>query len=290
MTDEEKLACDYLPDRLRDAAVLTISRWNCAVSEIRLRRGGQMSLTMCGQNMGILNKNVLCGVICTYDEVARTVEKLCGGSLYSHSESIREGVIVTESGFRVGVSGRAVVIDGKISCVREISSVNIRIPHRVPHAADELFVIAKKYGSVLLCSLPEMGKTTMLRELIPLLSEGESAARVAVIDTRFELGAGMKCEGLCDFYSGWSRYDGITSAIRTMSPEWVICDEIGDESDLRAVTMASAAGVKIVCSAHGDDLNGIKRNPSLRGMIESGVLSCVCGINKDGLEIWEAAE
>lgn len=290
MTDEEKMACEYLPERLRTAVFRTFSRWRRPVAEIRLRCGGPLSLTLCGASGEKLAKNELCGVDCTSDEVARTVENLCGGSLYSHSESICTGVIVTDSGFRAGVSGRAVLIDGKIVCVRDISSVNIRIPHRVPHAADELFRIVKKYGSTLLCSPPGMGKTTMLRELIPLLSMGESAMKTAVIDTRYELGGGMKCGGLCDFYSGWQRYDGMMAAVRTMSPDYVICDEVAEESDVLAVSAVSAAGVKVVASAHGDNIARIRRNLNLRKMLDDGVFSCVCGIREGGLEILEAAE
>ena len=77
--------------------------------------------------------------------------------------------------------------DGKITAVRGITSVNIRIPHRVPHAADGLYEAVKKYGSVLVFSPPGKGKTTALGELIPLLSGGDEQKNVAVIDTRREL-------------------------------------------------------------------------------------------------------
>lgn len=280
MTDEEKKACAYLPDRLNQAVSHTISLWNKPISEIRLRCEGPLSLTLCG------GKNLLCGVICTADELLRALELLCGGSLYSHSESIREGVIVTDSGIRAGVAGRAVVIDGKIECVRDISSVNIRIPHRIEGAADEFFEIVRRYGSTLVCSSPGMGKTTMLRELIPLLTTGENAEKVAVIDTRYELGAGILRDGLSDFYSGWPRYNGIIAAVRTMSPDYIICDEIAEEDDIFAVSAASAAGVKMIASAHGDNLAEICRNHNLKKVIDDGIFSCVCGITADGLKIW----
>lgn len=290
MTDEEKLALTYLNERLSTAVKQTIARWNKPFSEIRLRRDGPLSITLCSDVSEYSCKNLLCGVTCCADDMGQVVDLLCSGSLYSHSESICEGVIVTDSGIRAGISGRAVMLDGKIVCVREISSVNIRIPHRIKGAADELYSIVKKYGSTLLCSQPGMGKTTMLRELIPLLSEGITASKVSVIDSRFELGACISRNGLCDFYSGWPRYDGIMAAVRTMSPDYIICDEIADERDTTAVATASASGVKIIASAHGNSIKGIKRNTNLERLLERGVFSCVCMINKGSLEILEAFE
>lgn len=287
MTDEEKKACAYLPDRLAEAIIHTVSLWNKPFSEVRLRLDGPLSVTLCSRG-----KNLLCGVSCTQSELKKTVELLCAGSLYSHSESIREGVIVTDCGIRAGVAGRAVVIDGKIECVRDISSVSIRIPHRVPGAADELYEIVRRYGSTLICSPPGMGKTTMLRELIPLLSKGEDCSKAAVIDTRCELGAGMERDMLCDFYIGWPRYEGICAAVRTMSPDYIICDEIAQEDDIAAVCIASAAGVKMVASAHGDSLEGVCRSPHLKKLIDEGIFSCVCGIEQSGegrsISVWEA--
>lgn len=281
MTDEEKKALAYLPDRLAKAAKHTISLWQKPIAEIRLRMDGPLSLTL-----GTPTKNVLCGVICTADELARTLEKLCGGSLYSHAETIREGVIVTAEGLRVGVAGRAVVSEGKVEYVRMISSLNIRIPHRVPGAADALYEIVKQYGNTLLVSPPGMGKTTMLRELILLLSQGENAVRVAVIDTRFELGAGMPRNGLADYYTGWLRYDGMIAAIRTMSPNYILCDEIGEESDCRAIRSASAAGVGVIASAHGKDLATLRCNLNLAQLIDEGIFSCVCGIADGAITIF----
>lgn len=273
MTDEERIAVSYLPNRLAQAVYQTISRWQVPISEIRLREDGPLTLTI-----GFPKKNLLCGVVCTSDELRETVEYLCGCSLYSHSGSICEGVIITSEGLRAGIAGRAVLIDGRIECVRDISSVNIRIPHRVEGAADAFYKIVRQHGSTLLISPPGLGKTTMLRELIPLLSQGEEELKTAIIDTRYELGAGMPRDGLADFYPGWPRYDGMIAAVRTMSPDVILCDEIADENDCRAVRAASAAGVTVIASAHGADIATVRRNRNLAALIDEGIFGCVCGI------------
>jgi stage III sporulation protein AA len=47
-------------------------------------------------------------------------------------------------------------------------------------------------------------------------------------------------------------------ALRAMAPEVIIADEIGGSEDIRAIEEVINSGVKIICSAHGknvDDIN-----------------------------------
>lgn len=282
MTEEEKTALGYLPPGLQESAVSVIGRYTHPVAEVRLRLFGDMSLTFGRRTDGERSVNVFCGVKCKKEDMDFVVSRLCGGSLYAHAETIREGVIITAEGLRAGISGRAVVTGGRIECVKEISSVNIRIPHRVPHAADALYRIVKEKGSVCIISPPGMGKTTMLRELIPLLSVD---SRVAVIDTRYELGAGMPVSGLCDFYPGWPRSDGIHAAVRTMSPEYIICDEISDSNDSVAVRTAASAGISVITSAHGRNIGDVRANPHIGELFAGNFFGCVYVIGENSAEV-----
>lgn len=278
MDGSEKTAIGYLPPRLRSAVKTTAALWKSDVNEIRLREGRPLALNLRG-------RNVLCGVTCTEKDLSDTVSALCQGSLYSYSEEIKEGVIATKSGIRAGVCGRAAVRGGRIEAVRDITSVNLRIPHRVPHAADSLCMLAVHCGSVLVYSSPGMGKTTLLRELIPSLSGGEHNRRTSVIDTRYELSAMLDGCDNADFYLGYPRYDGIVSAVRTMSPEYVICDEISGENDVQAVMYAKNAGVNIVCSAHAGEKKDLYRNAGLSRLIKNGAFGCLYGLGEKGPEV-----
>jgi len=131
MDGTERKALGYLPEHLKTAVVRTGSLYG-QMDEIRLRLCRQMSLTIEG-------RNVLCDICCSREDIDCVVERLCQGSLYSYADDIREGVITTKSGIRAGVAGKAVMLNGRIECVRDITSVCIRIPHRIPGAADELF-------------------------------------------------------------------------------------------------------------------------------------------------------
>lgn len=280
MTDLETKALSCLPNRLSDAVIRSASLWNSSINEIRLRENRLLSVTV-GQH------NVSCKLICTHEELVYTVSKVCGNSLYSHSESIREGCITMDCGIRVGVCGHAVVTDGRVTLVRDITSMNIRIPHRVFGVADKLYEYIKSNASVLIYSKPGMGKTTLLRELIPLLSSGERAVRVSVIDTRCELCAGISESEMADVFYGYPRYEGILSAIRTMSPEYIICDEISTEQDVKALMYAHSSGIAVCASVHAGNIDELNHIPILKSLFEANVFDFVCDIQADGYYINE---
>ncbi len=276
MDKTELLALAYLPPRLAAAVKKTASLYNCNISEIRLHSGRPLSLNLGG-------KNVQCGINCSTEEVCEVVAALCRRSLYSYSEEIREGVITTQSGIRAGVCGRATVRGGRIEAVRDITSVNIRIPHSVAGAADELYSLVKKYGSVLVYSPPGGGKTTALRSLIPLLSGGANGRRVSVIDTRCELSAFCENEGCdnADFFISYPRSEGISAAVRTMSPEYIICDEMASASDADALRSARSSGVNVICSAHVGSRDELMLNKNINTLVDGGIFGCLYGIGEN---------
>lgn len=276
MEGTEAKALGYLPEHLRSAAVRTGSLYG-QTDEIRLRLFRQMSLTVAG-------KNIVCGVRCCKEDLDYTVEQLCQGSLYSYADNIREGVITTDCGIRAGVAGRAVVMNGKIECVRDITSVSIRIPHRIPGTADELFR-NMGVGGVLIYSPPGCGKTTILRELIPLLGQ---TYRTAVIDMRYELCID-DCGELVDVYAGYPRGIGIGSAVRTMSPEVIVCDEIMGSEDVQAIREAYSGGVRVCASVHGRSVTEIMMDRGIAELIECGVFSVLYG-RRNRQSAWELIE
>lgn len=281
MTALERKAISYLPSRLADAVIRTASLWNGDIHEIRLRENQLLSVTA-------RNRNISCELICTRDELSHTLVKLCGNSLYSYSESIRDGCISTDCGIRAGVCGHAVLTDGHITMVRDITAINIRIPHSVPGAADKLYermTVNNECRSVLIYSKPGMGKTTVLRELIPVLSTGSNARRTAVIDTRYELCAGFSVPGLTDVFYGYPRYEGIVNAVRTMSPEYILCDELSTEQEARALLYAHTSGISVCASIHAGSFSEAITIPILKPLLSSRVFDLAYGILPSGDDI-----
>ncbi len=234
------------------------------LAEIRLRVGGSVSLTHSGENIPI-------GICVDSEEMQECVIKLCRGSFYSHEGTVRAGYIMFDGGVRIGVCG-TFTADGK--GIREITSLNIRIPHIIREISGKVLdicIVPSGIKSLLIYSAPGVGKTTLLRDLASVLSV-EYMRRVALIDTRGELYIKeMFAGGLCDVLSGYPRGLGMEIATRTLSPEVIICDEIGDMEEAKKILEMRNTGVPIIASAHGDSLTGLLRRPSIRLLHENGI-------------------
>lgn len=188
--------------------------------------------------------------------------KICDYSVYKHTQEIKNGFITLKNKYRCGICGTAVYKDDSLISIKNISSVNIRIPRNVKGAADELIKRCKGellYG-VLIVGEPSSGKTTVLKDLLFYLEN----RRVALIDERYELYIGQKCDVLL----GMDKKKGFGQLMRTMSPEIIVCDEI-DEKDIDAIEYAMSSGISVIASAHGD-LNSKNMRPALKKLIDTG--------------------
>lgn len=263
-----------LPPRIAHAASQSAASLGESVSEIRLRRGASASVTAGGRNL-------ILPVCATEGEIAYALRSLCDRSLYAKSASICDGFIAARDGVRVGVCGRAVVRDGRIVSVAEISSLNIRLPRRVVGCADRVWEIMRSKGfrsGVLVWSAPGIGKTTLLRELCVRLSTPPSSLRTAVVDSRAELAVSEGAPALCDYLSLYPRAKGIEIAKRTLSPQVIVCDEISGDGDVSAILEAFHAGIAVCASAHASSFASLMASPQIALLRERGVFAAYCGL------------
>ena len=130
---------------------------------------------------------------------------------------------------------------------------------------------------LIIWSLPGIGKTTLIRELAECLSTGADPMRVAVIDTRHEIGAGLK-NGMLDILDGYPRAKGIEIAKRTLSPQIIICDEIATDDDASAILDAAGSGIPIVASAHSGSRDELFSQDHLHRIIDSGYMGAYIGL------------
>lgn len=258
----------------------------CAeVEEIRLRSGRRVFLTVGGRGE---RKNISLCVLTREDELSEILDGMCGGSLYAYSESIIKGYITLDGGIRVGVCGHATVEGDVILGVRNISALNIRIPRSIeePNARvrQTIYDYARKGEGTLIYSPPAQGKTTLLRSLTYSLSK---TMRVALIDTRQEFSECFENEELSlDVLSGYPKAEGIRIATAFMSPELIICDEIGAE-EAEAIAESQNCGVPLLASTHGSACEDILRRSGMRMLHDCGAFGLYLGIRicyKKGFE------
>ncbi len=254
-----------------------------AVNEIRLRVGRPVTLHTPFQ-VDIL-KHGGQPVIAEKQDLEESYRRICDFSVYSHQEEIRQGYITIRGGHRVGIGGTAVLQQGQIATVREISSLNIRIARQVYGAADELLsrVGQDIFKGLLIAGPPSCGKTTLLRDLARQLATGAGGIpkKVAVIDERGEL-AGTFCGipqndlGLCaDILDHYPKGQGILQAIRALSPQFIVCDELGGQEDLEAVRQGLHAGAAVISTIHAGSMEELLRKKQGQTLLRLRAFGCV---------------
>ncbi len=280
MTDI-KTVFSLFPERIQ-RALAAFEGWE-RISEIRLRCERPLSLTCFSGNIFLSSEGKAVGAeraLCaTSDEIRFVIASFCKGSLYRYFDTLKEGYLVDERGFRLAVCPEKNSSSAHLG--ERFESVSLRLARQIPEACDAFFRLfpEKKPISTLILSPPGGGKTTLLRSLAIALSRGEkgfSAQRVAVIDERKEiLPQGMKTEaGLLDVLYGYPKGEGIGIAVRLFSPQVILCDEIGTTNEAEAITEAVGGGCILFASAHADSLKEAQRRPFLRELIENRVFSC----------------
>lgn len=206
------------------------------------------------------------GYTVTREDMDNMLSGLCKQSVYAWQEEMKNGFITVEGGHRVGLCGRAVMEDGHISMLKDISGINFRVAHEVIGACDSLLPDICPGGRVqntLLISPPQGGKTTILRDLARVLSRNH---KVTVVDERSELAGMYKGErqfdlGLqTDVLDGVPKAQGMLMAVRSLSPELMITDEIGLAEDVQAVKQVFNAGCRLITSIHGYDMESVKKS------------------------------
>ena len=247
------------------------------LNEIRLRAFRCASLVVAGRNRPL-------STVLSQEELSALLVACCRGSVYAYRDSLAEGYLDLGGGVRVGVAGRALTEEGRVTGVVDITSLVFRIPTSVYGAADEAyraFCEAGRQGGLLIFSPPGVGKTTLLRDLCRQLSTGKEALRVAIVDSRGELSSLEYGHGaLIDILAGYPKAAAIELAVRTLSPEVIVVDELGSRREVEAILGVAASGVPLVASVHGACLTEVLARPALRPLFAAGTFSVALGLTR----------
>ena len=227
---------------------------------------------------GKLTRNASEGVIISATELQELFRLLCDGSVYAVEENIKKGYITAGGGHRVGICGTVLMRGGVVEGMRNISCLNVRIAKEVIGAAEGIIEIINDKGlkNTLIVSPPGGGKTTILRDICRILGGDGFNYKIAIADERGEIAASYMGKAVNDVGLRTCVMDGCPKAVaidmmlRSMGPDVVITDEIGDSSDAKAISDLVRSGVKVIASAHGKDFADVKKR----------MYDCVCGFEK----------
>lgn len=255
-----------LPQRLTDKFKLE------NVNEISLRSNKNVVIKTA-------NKYFKTDYIMTQIEVENTLKRFCDLSVYAYLDELKNGFVTIEGGHRIGICGTAVLKDEKMYNVKNINSVNIRVAHEIKGCSDKLNFNIK---NLLIISPPGCGKTTILRDLcrrvghknkISIVDERGEIAGVHKGNTYFDVG------DMTDVLSLAPKATGIEYVLRSMSPEYIVTDEIAS-ADYPAIHQAFSYGVNVIATAHG---NSVDKTVKRLGISKSDFENIVLLSNKNGI-------
>ena len=258
----------YLPS----AWTRALSRVSDPIQEIRLRADAPVTVSLplgerylTPHGLSLLRQSD--GFFCSRQQLESCFFAFCGHSVYAHQWELEQGYIAVDGGVRVGVAGTAVIRDGGVSAVRNITALCIRLPRRVEGCARPLLPLVWEGDvavSTLLVGPPSCGKTTLIRDLAVQLSACHR--RVTVVDERGELSWDDSLRG-CDVLRGYPKAVGIRQAVRCLAPDFILLDELGDATEVQAVADCAHAGVAVVATLHGYHPRQMATQPFVRELI-----------------------
>lgn len=277
----QEILQEYFPLRLQSFFEPLPGQRLDRITEIRCRVGQPLQVIY-----GDCNRLTFAEGVLQPQELQYMLMRMNQGSLYAWEEEYRRGYLTLPGGHRVGMAGKAVLEQGYVKTMINISALNFRIAQEISGAADLLLPQIVEEGRVLntlIVSPPGCGKTTMLRDAIRQLSQGIPALGVegltiSVVDERSELAgtvngiAQLDLGSSTDILDGCPKSEGMRMMIRSMAPAVLATDEIGTRADVEALEEALQAGVAVMVTAHGKSLADVGHHGQLKRLLDNGLL------------------
>ncbi len=258
------------------------------LQEIRLRIGAPVLFRYRGQEyflgaLGGMSQDSQSAYRIQREELQEVVEYISNYSLYAYEEELRQGYLTIQGGHRIGIAGKIILENRQIRSMGDITCLNIRLAHEVLGCGERVLpdlLQGSELCHTLIVSPPRQGKTTLLRDLIRLLSSGSAVMpgmTVGVVDERSEIGACYRGEPQndlgyrTDILDACPKVEGMMLLVRSMAPEVIAVDEIGSREDVEALEYVINSGVKILATVHGSSMEDIKAKPVLGRLVQEKV-------------------
>lgn len=205
------------------------------------------------------------------DDVIRILTGCCE---YAYEYHLKSGYLTAPGGHRIGLVGTGVMHGEKISSIKDISAVNIRVAREPKASLDPVIhnIAHGRLSNIMIVSPPKCGKTTLLRNIAKEISSDKKLASVCVVDERGEI---CSCDRGIPYYdmgkntsvvSGIPKEEAMVMVLKNMAPDIIICDEITTLNEAEAIKNIILSGVKVIFTVHGRDR---------RVLTEKGIFSCL---------------
>ncbi len=262
----EKEIFPFLPEKWGQVIRAEDALHEGEISEIRLRVGEPIRL-----RYGMREVSLSCEAKVSAKQLENVVSSCCQHSRYAMESELRNGYITIRGGHRVGMAGQAVAAQGEVKMLKHIHSLAIRIARAVIGCADGILPYVWKGGrvqSTLIVAPPYSGKTTILRDLVRQISDGdENSKRAGVIvglaDERSEIAGAyqgiprLNVGARTEVIDGAPKASAMMMLIRAMSPNVIATDELGRQEDMMAVEEAVHTGIAVIATLHGRDWDDV---------------------------------
>lgn len=237
------------------------------LQELRMRQGAPPELVLGKESLWL-------DLCCSREDIAFCIHSASRYSPWA-AESIQNGYLTAPGGHRVGVCGLSLYRNGKLSGVREITSLCIRVARDFPGIAEK----TPRDGSVLILGAPGRGKTTLLRDMIRRRSQQEA---IAVVDERGELfPEGFDTGKRTDILRGCRKGEGVEQVLRTMGPECIALDEITSSEDCAGLLRAAGCGVKLLATAHAGSMEEFLSRPIYKPLVDRRIFQWIVMMHPD---------
>lgn len=271
---------EYLPMRIRNPIQKLTADNAQNLQEIRLRSNRPVGIRVNSAEKflatdGSLTESTENVVICNPEDLGQAFQAVCAYSVYSHERDLSEGFITIKNGCRVGICGTASVQENMPIKLRNISGLNFRIAGEYVGTAKTVWEdISSESGGILVAGTVGSGKTTFLRDLCRLIG---NRFLTSLVDERGEIAAvhrGIPQHDIgqkTDVLDGYPRSVGILTALRVMTPQYIVCDEISTSQDVHAIVQAAGCGVHFAASCHAGSMDELLNRPVLQPLFAANV-------------------
>lgn len=269
--------------------IKNIQNQSIDIEEIRLRTNKPLIINSNSRDYfyndknGNLDLTIKQPYIVRKEDIEETFQIICKYSVHSFIDDIKKGFITLRGGHRIGIVGKVIIENGQVKNIKHISSLNIRISKEIKGCSKKVLqhIIKNKneINNTIIISPPQCGKTTILRDIVRNISDGNreygfEGVKVALIDERNEIAG--SCMGIAQLDVG-IRTDimetcpkdlGIMMVLRSMSPNVIVTDEIGNEREIKALYTALNGGVSLITTVHGDSIEDILHRQELKNLLD----------------------